>query len=50
MDEPGGAATLVLGERTVETHLTHIYVKLGVRSTTELTRKVPKDREPAEQT
>ena len=44
------AAILVLGERTVETHLTRIYVELGVRSTTELARKVPRDREPAEQT
>jgi DNA-binding CsgD family transcriptional regulator len=32
------AEALVLGERTVETHLTHIYSKLGVRSRTELTR------------
>jgi DNA-binding CsgD family transcriptional regulator len=32
------AEALVLGERTVETHLTHIYGKLGVRSRTELTR------------
>jgi len=32
------AASLVVSERTVATHLTHIYGKLGVRSRTELAR------------
>jgi DNA-binding NarL/FixJ family response regulator len=34
------ASTLFLGERTVASHLTHIYAKLGVRSRTELTRQM----------
>jgi DNA-binding CsgD family transcriptional regulator len=33
------AAVLVVTERTVETHLSHIYRKLGVRSRTELARR-----------
>jgi DNA-binding CsgD family transcriptional regulator len=37
------AASLFLGERTVASHLTHIYSKLGVRSRTELARKVQTD-------
>ena len=43
-DQPEIAAELFLSEKTIESHLRNIFVKLGVSSRVEVARTVERDR------